>query len=68
MTEQKARRPRHTYTAEFKAQMVQLYQNGKRKCDIIHEYDMTPSLLKKWINQADTFGSFKEKDNRFPEE
>ena len=53
-----------TYTDEFKTQIVQLYKNGKRKCDIIREYDMTPSLLDKWIKQSDETGSFKEKDNR----
>ena len=64
MTENKTRRPRRTYTDEFKTQIVQLYKNGKRKCDIIREYDMTPSLLDKWIKQSDETGSFKEKDNR----
>jgi transposase len=44
--------------------MVQLYHNGKRKCDILREYDLAASLLDKWINQSETSGSFKEKDNR----
>ena len=58
------RRPRRTYTDEFKNQLVQLYLNGKRKYDIIREYDIASSLLDKWIKQAQTTGSFKEKDNR----
>ena len=58
------RRPRRTYTDEFKNQFVQLYLNGKRKCDIIREYDIASSLLDKWIKQSQTTGSFKEKDNR----
>ena len=58
------RRPRRTYTDEFKMQLVQLYLNGKRKCDIVREYDIATSLLDKWIKQADTTGSFKEADNR----
>ncbi len=62
------RKQRRTFTAEFKSQLVKLYQNGKRKCDIINEYDIAPSLLDKWINQAESTGSFKEKDNRTPEE
>ncbi|WP_143318720.1 transposase, partial [Clostridium sp. HBUAS56010] len=57
------RRPRRTYTDEFKNQVVQLYNNGKRKCDIIREYDIASSLLDKWIQQANNSGSFKEKDN-----
>ena len=66
MTE--ARRPRRTYTSEFKSQIVNIYQNGKRKCDIIKEYDITSSLLDEWIGQSNKTGSFKEKDNRSPEE
>ena len=61
MTEKRQRR---TYTDEFKEQLVQLYLNGKRKCDIIREYDISASLLDKWIKQSQTTGSFKEKDNR----
>ncbi len=41
------RKRRRTFTAEFKSQIVLLYQNGKRKCDIINEYDIAPSLLDK---------------------
>ena len=45
MTQTKTRRPRRTYTDEFKNQLVQLYLNGKRKCDIVREYDISSSLL-----------------------
>ncbi len=48
--------------------MVQLYLNGKPRKDIIREYSLTPSALDKWISQNQTTGSFKEKDNRTPEE
>ena len=58
------RRPRCTYTGEFKEQLVQLYINGKRKCDIIRKYDIAFFLLDKWMKQAQTPGSYKEKDNR----
>lgn len=58
------KRQRRTYTDKFKNQLVQLYLNGKRKCDIIREYDIAASLLDKWIKQSETTGSFKEKDNR----
>ncbi len=68
MTQTKTRRPRRTYSDEFKNQLVQLYLNGKRKCDIIREYDISSSLLDKWIKQATSTGSFKEKDNRSEEE
>ena len=62
------RKERRTFTTEFKQQMVQLYQNGKPRRDIIQEYELTPSALDKWINQSNTSGSFKEKDNKSPEQ
>lgn len=64
MINQNQKKSRRTYTDEFKNQLIQLYLNGKRKCDIIREYDVTGSLLDKWIKQSETTGSFKEKDNR----
>lgn len=65
---EKQPRPRRSYTPEFKQQLVDLYHSGKRKCDIVREYDIAKSLLDKWISQADNSGSFKEKDNRTPEQ
>ncbi|CAI6232216.1 ISEfa8, transposase [Bacillus subtilis] len=62
------KKARRTFTPEFKEQMVQLYLNGKPRKDIIREYDLTPSSLDKWVNQSQTSGSFKEKDNLPPEE
>lgn len=57
-----------TFTAEFKAQMVKLYENGKPRKDIVREYDLTPSSLDNWIKQSQTTGSFQTKDNRTSEE
>lgn len=68
MTNQSSKRSRRTFTDEFKNQMIQLYLNGKRKCDIIKEYDIAASVLDKWIKQSQTTGSFHEKDNRTPQE
>ena len=48
--------------------MVQLYENGKSRAAIVEEYALTASALDRWIKQAQTTGSFKEKDNRSPEE
>lgn len=39
------KRERRTFTVEFKHQMVQLYQNGKLRKDIIKKYGLTPSSL-----------------------
>ena len=41
------KKARRTFTPEFKAQMVKLYENGKPRKDIISEYDLTPSALDK---------------------
>ena len=62
------KRERRTYTPEFKEQMVKLYESGKSKSDIISEYDLTPTAFNTWIKRSQTTGSFKEKDNRSPEE
>ncbi len=59
---------RRTFTLEFKKQMVELYENGKSRAAIVEEYDLTASALDRWIKQAQTTGSFKEKDNRSSEE
>lgn len=48
--------------------MVELYENGKSRTAIVEEYDLTDSALDRWIKQAQTTGSFKEKDNRSPED
>ena len=59
---------RRTFTAEFKKQMVQLYEGGKSRASIVREYDLTASALDRWISQCQKSGSFAAKDNRIPEE
>lgn len=61
-------RQRRTFTKEFKQQMVDLYNAGKPRVDIIREYDLTPSSFDKWLRQAKQSGSFKETDNLTPTE
>jgi len=63
-----SKRTRRSFTDEFKTQMVQLYLSGKRKSDIIREYELTPSSLDRWIQQHEVTGSYREKDNRSDEE
>ncbi|WP_392562269.1 transposase [Orbus sturtevantii] len=62
------KRQRRTFNDDFKQQMVNLYQYGKSRSELIAEYDLTPSALDRWIAQATHTGSFKTKDNRSPEE
>jgi transposase len=42
-----AKRERRTFSENFKQQIVQLYQSGKPRKEIIREYDLTPSSLDK---------------------
>ena len=56
------------FTDEFKQQVVQLYEAGKPRSEIIKEYDLTLSVFGNWIRQYKNSGSFKEKDNRTPEQ
>lgn len=58
------RRKRREFTDEFKNQMVQMYQNGKPRADIIKEYDLTESAFDRWVKQSQSTGSFREADNR----
>ena len=62
------KRTRRTFTPEFKRQMVQLFESGKPKADIVREYDLTASAFDNWVSQSQNSGSFSEKDNRTPEE
>lgn len=61
-------RQRRTFSADFKLQMVKLYENGKSRADIAREYDITPSALDRWIKNHQETGSFKAEDNRSQEE
>jgi len=62
------KRKRRSFTAEFKEQMVLLYLNGKPRPELIKEYDLTASAFDKWIKQHQNSGSFKEADNKTPEQ
>lgn len=61
-------RQRRNYTDEFKKQMVELYNSGKPRAELIREYELTPSALSSWINKYNSTGSFKIEDNRSDEE
>ena len=63
-----SRRPRRTFTDEFKTQIINLYLSGKKKSAILREYDLHAVTLDRWISQHESSGSFEQKDNRTPEE
>lgn len=43
------RRSKRQFTEQFKQQMVQLFDSGKPRAEIIKEYDLTPSAFDKWV-------------------
>jgi transposase len=62
------RRQRREFTEEFKKQLVQLYNSGKPRSEIVREYELTPSAFDSWVQRINATGSSKEKDNRTPEQ
>lgn len=60
------KRARRNYSEEFKHQMVQLYNAGKPRAEIIREYDLTSSAFDRWIKRINNTGSTRERDNRTP--
>jgi transposase len=62
------RRKKRVFTDQFKHQMVQLFNSGKPRAEILKEYDLTPSAFDKWVRRINVSGSAKEADNRTPEE
>jgi len=62
------RKERKVFTEEFKNQLVQLYNNGKRRADILREYGVSASAFDKWVQRINVTGSTKEADNRTPQE
>ncbi len=51
------KRPRRSFTEEFKKQMVDLYNTGKPRAEIAKEYDLSPSALDRWISRINRTGS-----------
>jgi len=60
---QMSKQQRRTHTTEFKKQLVDLYNAGKPRKDILIEYDITGSVFDRWVRQFKNSGSFKESDN-----
>lgn len=63
-----SRRERREFTEEFKLQMVNLFNSGKSRSEIIREYDLTASAFNNWVKKYNKTGSFKACDNRTEEE
>jgi transposase len=52
------------YTEDFKKQIAQLRENGKRLADIKREYGVPTSTVSKWHKQYVTSGRFTAEGNR----
>ncbi|WP_418127333.1 IS3 family transposase [Streptococcus parasuis] len=58
-----SRKIRRCFTDDFKQQIVDSHNAGRKRSELIKEYDLTPSTFDKWVKQARTTGSFKTVDN-----
>ena len=48
------KRPRRSFTAEYKAEVVALYRTtDKAVTEIAKELDLTPSAVQRWVHQAE---------------
>ena len=59
--------PRH-FTDDFKRQIVELHNAGKPICEIMAEYDLGRSTVRRWIASINSTGSPRAADNRTPEQ
>lgn len=49
------RRPKRTFTSEYKAEVVALYRTtDKSVSEIARELDLTVSAVRRWVHQAET--------------
>ena len=55
--------PRH-FTDEFKRQIVDLYNAGKPKREIMAEYDLGKSTVERWVKSINATGSSRAADSR----
>ena len=47
-------RPRRSFTAEFKAEIVELCQRGDRTVrQVSQDFDLTETAVREWVKQAD---------------
>lgn len=61
------RHPRH-FTDEFKRQIVDLYNAGKPKREIMGEYGLGKSTVERWVESINATGSPSAAGNRTPEQ
>ena len=62
------RRERRSFSEDFKNQMVQLFNAGKPRAEILREYDLSSTAFDRWVKRINSTGSTKESANRTPEQ
>jgi transposase len=54
LMENRAKRPRRTFTPEFKAEVVELCRRGDRSVgQVARDLDLTETAVREWVRQAD---------------
>ncbi|MEU6407861.1 transposase [Microbispora sp. NPDC046933] len=54
----KKKRPRRSFTPEFKAEIVELCQRGDRSISqVAKEFDLTETAVRDWVRQAEVDAS-----------
>ena len=68
----KPRRPTRRFTAEFKAEAVELVRRRKQQelpmSDVARELDLDPGLLSKWVRAADEANPRSDRGETLEEE
>ena len=53
-SDRKRPRPRRSFTAEFKAEIVELCRRGDRSVgQVARDFDLTETAVREWVKQAD---------------
>jgi len=63
-----SKKNQNDYTDEFRTQIVALFKNGKKVATISDDYGISRQTIYTWIRKENNSGSFRDTDNRTPEE
>jgi len=57
----RAKRPRRSFTNEFKAEVVELvHQTGNSAASVARDLDLTETAVRAWVKQADIDDGYRE--------
>jgi transposase len=55
------------YSDEFKSQIVEMYNNGVRQCDLMKQFNLEKSTIRAWRKQHAVRGQFGSSETLSPE-